>query len=422
MNDAVMGRVRPVIRQLGWVVLGCMALGAVVTVVALRHPRPPDYDAKALVVGSALTISTSSLPQYGDTIFGSGDVAQNVATQLHLKADPASLIPDRIYVESAKDGIVFTVHGRSDDPDFAAKLANAAATAFERDLNKAGKGVGTFSIQATAQPPRTITTEPSSTLRNLLVGMLVGAVFGLGLVVLVAILRHPVTDGRTAAGVLHTPLIATITLPRLGRSRYSGPVAVPGLAPLLRFVSADDIDRIELVTPPGAAAVRERLALVLGLALAVRQPVSLLGSKRLLASADHHLDDRAVVEHDDLDPQRDSPRDDLDDEWSGEDEAAVMTIVDGADLDARLGQPPEPGTVTVLVVPIGYSFARLKEFRTRVTDEDLSGLVLIRQGWRRAAEIFSRIDDVNGSRDWPRSGRWSRRSLTSAQVTREDDV
>jgi hypothetical protein len=184
--------------------------------------------------------------------------------------------------------------------------------------------------------------------------------------------------------LLGVPQLGFITIPRLGRHRFAGPIAVPGMAPLLRQAVRPDVDWVEVASPPGAGSTRTRtrLTLVLALALMGRRHVQLLGSDRLLAASNGHVD---------LGGDSANPTDQTRGVRGYTDIAKglrTITILDGADLNARLGAVPPDSTVTVLVVPEGYSETRLRRFRSELTYDDLTGFVLTRRGLlRRATEI-----------------------------------
>lgn len=211
-----------------------------------------------------------------------------------------------------------------------------------------------------------------------------GLIFGLGVLALFFVLRSPLVDPSRIESVVDVPALGIVTMPRLGRRKFSGPVVVTGLAPLLREVSGPGVDRIELVSPPRADKARSRLALVLALALASSRRVRLHGSDRVLSKvpqggfsgggADGDL--RSLGGPSPL--QTTSPDKELD----------GVTVLDGVSLDKRLGSPPPPSTVTVLVLPEGYPEPGLRHFKRALTDNDLSGFVLVRRGVRRATELF----------------------------------
>lgn len=390
MTEVSASRLRLSLLRFGWVVVVSVVAFVVAAQGLTAQATQADYDAKALVVVTAAPNGTDFLPEYGATIFGSGAVARAVAEELSLDGDPDALIPDRIYLQTAKDTILFTVHGLAGQPDDAAELANAAASAFVTELNKPGSGVGSFDLQAPARPPSESSNSRAGWLVPLL-GALAGLLFGGGLVAAIMVLRRPVASVDEVAAVLGVAPLGFITAPRLGKRRFSGPIAVPGMGPLLRFVSQPDVDRVEIAAPPGAVTARRRLTLVLALALAGRRQVRLLGPESLLAAADDCLQrPEPVAEL----PARPNPAR-HNKSRTGRPAAhrpepenlGLITVREGADLDGRLGAIPASTTVTVLVVPVGYPAGRLHRFRQELTDDDLSGFVLVRRGMQHATEI-----------------------------------
>lgn len=384
VRDAVANRLRLSVRRYGWLVLVSIIIFVLAANGISHRPRSHVYDAQALVVANKIVVSTNALPQYGATIFDGGDVARTVATKLHISGNPATLIPGRIFLQTEKDAIVYSVHGLSGDPAHAAKLANTAAAAFVTELNKPGAGVGSFAVQAPAGTPPRQSTKTGGW-QALAIGAFAGLLFGLGLVALTLLLWRPVATAAEVEALLGVPQLGSVTIPRLGRRRFSGPIAVPGMAPLLRQAVRPDVDWLELASPPGAGSTRARtrLTLALALALAGRRHVQLLGSDRLLTALNSHIDPGG-----DGASQR-GRRTAVGGYTEMGRGLGTLTILDGVDLNARLGTVPPASTVSVLVVPEGYHEARLRRFRAELTDDDLNGFVLTRPGlFRRATELI----------------------------------
>ena len=154
---------------------------------------------------------------------------------------------------------------------------------------------------------------------------------------------------------------------------------------------------------PGARKQATRLALLLALAVPARRPVQMLGSDELLTGAERYAAQRYTVDQPpdgETDtpptatvtpkPARPASRGRLrrpEARQPAPEPLGALTVLDRADLDDRFGEPPPPSTSTILVVPEGYPEGRLMRFRRDLMDDDLSGFVLTRRGFRRAVEV-----------------------------------
>jgi capsular polysaccharide biosynthesis protein len=174
------------------------------------------YDAAALVVATSLEIDALQLPRTVDAVFGGGSVAESVSSKLPEVGPADLLIPDVIRVEPLNDTVVVRVIGRSRQPSTAANLANEAAMSLVAELNELGPGVGEFVVQDAARLPLR-RDDGSSPLTSVAIGVLSGGALGLGIVVLLLVMRRPVIASGEAAAVVGAPLLASLQLPRRRR-------------------------------------------------------------------------------------------------------------------------------------------------------------------------------------------------------------
>src|SRR5680860_1012557 len=165
-------------------------LGAVAPLI--QASRPILYEARAIVVAQQLELNSQSLPRYGEAVFNSGSVARDVAADPSIAAEPETLIPGRLQVQTAQDSVVFTVIGRDEDPQVATLIANLASASFLNELNKPGAGIGTFLLQDRARTPTRPANPPLSLPVAVVVGSLAGAALGAGLIMLLVVLRRPI--------------------------------------------------------------------------------------------------------------------------------------------------------------------------------------------------------------------------------------
>lgn len=205
------------LRHYGWLVAvvmaAALALGWYIAVTAKETAR---YQATALVVANTLDVSPTQLPRYAAAVFDSGAVAEGVATELGLALDHRELVPTHISMDPVSDSIAFLVHGYSDGDKKSVRLANTAADHFVRELNRAGPGVGTFSVQDAARVPLEPVAEPSLAMALAVSGM-GGMLLAVMLVAFVVWLRRPLLTASEVAGAFGLPLLGTVSVGRDGR-------------------------------------------------------------------------------------------------------------------------------------------------------------------------------------------------------------
>ena len=200
-----------VLRRYAWVVVVCAIVGSALPLLLMSSRN--TYSATALVVADHLAVSAASLPRFGSVVFEDGAVAKFVIEQEGLKLRPEQLIPKKISVQPVQDTILFQIIATDASPEVAARLANDAAASFVVELNRPGKGVGTFSIQQSATAP-TSPLPGQSVGTVLLVGFAAGALAGFGVLGLVVLLTQPVTGPASAAPLVGAPLLGSVVLPR----------------------------------------------------------------------------------------------------------------------------------------------------------------------------------------------------------------
>lgn len=393
MNDVTAER-RPVgarlmwsMRAYGWIVAACaLAMAAATFFVA---PAGSTYESTALVVARELNVDREILPRLGKAVFGAG------AVETAVRADPAlagvtdDVIPERLSLIAAEDSVVFVVEARDPRPTNAARLANLGAAAFAEQLNRGGAGVGEFAVQAQAVVP----SRPLPALsRQLLVasGALAGLILGFGLVLLVAAVRRPVVTSHDVEGAVGVPLLGVLHLPPGAPTASTGRLKARGLATVTRWLSTVPPGRMVLISPPSAAGLRQRVFVMVAVALGMLRSLRLEAPRTLVEDVSTFREARASAGAE-LTP-RPPETDDL-------------VLVDG---DARMGivDPAVTTLSVVAVAPRGLPRRRLRKLAADYVGGDLVGVVLVdirsepfRPG-RRGLEMATRPARV-GSRTTP---------------------
>lgn len=356
------------LRHYAWLVAVCVlaCAGAALAI----GVTTPTYQASALVVSSGTAnVPAAALPHLAESIFADGAVAAAVAGDKAVQGRTKGLIPGKLNVVAPEDSIVLTVQARDDQPDDAARLADAAAAAFVTELNKPGPGVGVFELQATAVPP----TEPlqvmSPALRATL-GALAGLALGVGLAALIVALRRPVLTPRGVQSAAGVPLLGTVELPVAPKEGYAGPLGVRGLATVTRWVATVPGGRLLLISPPSAVALRQRLFVMVGVALSTVRRLKFRAPEELVEAVEEHRSHLRAV------PLADS---------TDAGEQPLVLVDGGSPIDIL---DPAVTTVSVVAVaPRGISRNRLAELAADYLDAGLVGVVLVdaRTGLRSRA-------------------------------------
>lgn len=348
------------LRTYAWLIALCIAVLGLLAPI-LQSSQPRAYEAEALIVAEQLGLSSEALPRYGEAVFNSGAVALAVASNPAVDSNAAELIPSRLQIETAQDSVVFRVVGQDEDPQTAAFLANTAAAAFLPELNKPGAGVGVFDLQDEAQVPTVPADEPLSWPVAVVVGGAAGGVFGLGLVLLILVVWRPVIEPEDATAAVGVPVLGSVTLTRFADNQFPGPRGVPGLASVTRWLMDAPVETVFLASSPRRAAARERLSVMLALALSRLRPVSFHAATPLRDAAQAHREEIQADSYAAPDDHQGRP----------------LVIVDGAEpLDAV--QSSNRSSVVVLVVPRGLPRSRLNAMASEYLEGELLGIILYR--------------------------------------------
>jgi hypothetical protein len=235
------------------VVLLCVALGALAPLAI--GSAGDRYEARAQVGpdGRLLLPNLDPLPRLGESVFDNGAVAAAVRRSVEPPLSTSTdVVPEVVELVAPQDNVVFTIIGHAQSPETAEQFANAAARAFALELDKYADSVGPFRVQSLAAAPATPVPATEGPLL-VLVGLATGLLLGLGLVVLLLVLRQPVIDLPTAERLAGAK--------GLGRVRFAGGSHYArGLPGLCRAIIAEDVDMLLLTGPGNARRDRARLA------------------------------------------------------------------------------------------------------------------------------------------------------------------
>jgi capsular polysaccharide biosynthesis protein len=353
------------LRRYLWLVLGvAIAVGVLLPLHELN--KRPVYTAEALVVAVDLQADLKTLPRYGAGIFDNGVVADRVTAQFGDAGDPEDIVPKRASVITEQDSLIMHVQGHARDAQTAADIANTATTAFVTELNKAGTGVGTFARQSQALPPIERDEKLRAAPYSIGLGIVAGLVAGLGVLILLLVVRRPVVS---AVGVAREPdlrLFGRITMPPRRRWRKRSPHAPTlgfrGLAPVCRQLLEQDPSTVVLVSRFARDSRRSQLAEALVASLGLVRPVTLASSPGEAAGR------RAELESEDP---------------HAEGSDAGIIVVDGpSGLDLLvLGS----GTFGLLVVPVGIPLSRLRNLASELRGMPFAVVLTRRRHTRRRA-------------------------------------
>jgi hypothetical protein len=145
-------------------------------------------------------------------------------------------------MDPVPDSIAFLVRGHAREPDHAVELANSAARHFVRELNRAGPGVGSFSVQDLARTPLEPIVWPSSETAIAASGV-AGMLAAVVLAAFLTWVRRPLLTAGDAVAALGVPLLGTVAVCRQGRRPRSArvvcshPLVLDALARRLRATS-----------------------------------------------------------------------------------------------------------------------------------------------------------------------------------------
>src|SRR5688500_10526312 len=93
-----------------------LTIAAIVMVIAVLRGTPtregPEYEARALVVATALEVRPDQVPRFANSIFVSGAVAEEAVRSGRLPYEPSELIRDHVELDPVQDNVVVFVEGR----------------------------------------------------------------------------------------------------------------------------------------------------------------------------------------------------------------------------------------------------------------------------------------------------------------------
>ena len=253
-SEDVGTRVWWVVHRWRWLAVAVVALFVVLGFVKGSGTAVPHYEASTLLVATDLTIRADQLPRFAETVFRGGRVARETKSQTNTDVDAEDLIPEHIRVEPVEDNVLMRVVGTARDAEQAAGLSHAAAVALATEMNRAGPGVGSFTIQEEAHvPDRPI---PSlGTWTPLVVSTSASIMFVLAGAGLLLVTRRPIIGPQSAMEATDLPLLGTPVL-----KRQRDPLKVAGLGVLVHRLFPTGRERVLIVGLRGQQ--RKRLQLV----------------------------------------------------------------------------------------------------------------------------------------------------------------
>jgi hypothetical protein len=246
------------LRRLWPVALCLLLIGVLAGFTASQVRNDGKYQATALVVARQLTLKQEQLPRLGEAIFASGAVARRVAADQGLRRSPESMIPGVIDLNPLTDTVVFQVFGYGSTRGQSVRIANSAADAFVKELNKPGPFIGSFAVQAYSNSDVKAPTTRISPIAALFGGGLLGLVAAVCFLYGYAAVRRPVLDVEGVlvhvdAPVYDAPDLASAEFRKLARLTTMDRPAVYVFLPVVGAVPAAlDAGRefSELLRPP----------------------------------------------------------------------------------------------------------------------------------------------------------------------------
>jgi hypothetical protein len=346
------------LRHYGWVLVVCVLVGAAVPLLVVSPGT--TFQAEGVVVARQLTANPRVLPSLAEAVFADGAVASAVG------ADPAAggtggLIPDRLSVVTGPDSITMEVQYRDEDPGTAAHLAGVAADAFAAELNRAGAGVGLFSVQSAPVIP----TVPLDTLADSVragLGALAGLVIGLGLVALIAVLRRPCVTSDDVDGAVGVRLLGTVDLPRSAPGVYLGARGVRGIATVTRWLATTPPGRLTFISTPSASGIRHRIYVMVAIAMSTVRSLRLEAHPEIVEAVRRHSPHAA-----DATPA-----------GAHSQETGELILADGGS-PVQIADPADTSAFFVAVAPLGISQRRLRALALDYFNAGLVGVVLVQR-------------------------------------------
>ncbi len=371
------------LRHFGWVVAVCVLAGAAAPL--LVAPTVRLYQADALVVARQLTVNAKVLPALAESVFADGAVATAVAKDPAVGGQTAGLVPDKVSVVTGPDSITMVVQVRDEDPGTAARLSDLAANAFATELNRAGAGVGAFSVQSKAVIP----TAPLDVLSDRVragLGALAGLIVGLGLVALIAAVRRPCVTSGDVDSAVGVPLLGTVELPRAAPGVFLGARGVHGIATVTRWLASAPPGRLTLISEPSAEGMRHRIFVMVAIAMSRVRTVRLQARREVV---------EAVRQHVPRDTDGPAPR-------PRHEETGELMFIDGGSPFELVDPAATPAHV-VAVAPLGISQRRLRSLALDYRSGGLVGVILVQRRLRlgRTSAVDSPRARAPRTRDLP---------------------
>lgn len=345
------------LRRYAWVIVLCaLALGAVLPI--LQAQSEDVYETSALVEPKdELTMQNlDALPKWGEGIFANGAVAEQVRTILGLPPGEP-VVPQHVELQTAQDDYLFKVFARDPDPKTAQEVANGAASILALEMSSSA-AVGTFTVQSGAELPRSPLPELGDR-QALVLAPVAGGIAGLGIVLLLLVVRQPVLDAAAAEGATGARVLGQVGLPHRRRGVEADDVT--GLAGLSRRLLAGHGDTIMLVSPNRSATARARLLPVLVNVLEQVRRVRVRSGGELEPADNSGFDGRSQSASR-ARSRRSRP-------------ARKLLVVDQPTSTERAVR--SDGTMIVLVVPTGIALASLRQAAAEYLDGDPMGVVLV---------------------------------------------
>lgn len=284
-----------------WRGVTALVLLGVALAAAVSMVQPKVYQADASGFVSAGTASSPGEASVGDSLAKSRAAsyvdlaksratAQDVIDDLHLAAQPASLI-GRVTVTQPLDTVLIKVSARAPSPRDAQQLADAWVRALKQQVDAVENPGGTATqalrivpVEAAALPARPVSPN---TERNIALGLVAGLLLGVGYAVLRSQLDRKLRRAEDIERVFGVTVAATIPAsPAMSRKKGAHvPLVVTGprkkhdpvhsgeaflkLRTNLQFMDIDNPPRVIVVTSPlpgdGKSTVAANLAAALSM-------------------------------------------------------------------------------------------------------------------------------------------------------------
>lgn len=340
----------------GWVVVLTALLGAFVAAQVPAVTGGGTYEAEAVVTARDLVIEPEQLPQTAGAIFSAGEVARTAVDLAGVDIDPVDLIPDHVRLEPVENTVVLRVVAVDGDAATAAALANGAARGLVMELQRLGAGVGRFALHTPASVPVEPTAGPP--VPPALIGVLAGALFGIGVVGLILAIRRPVIGPDSLASALGQPVAGSLALSSMdatGDLRF-----IPQLATIVADLFPRGDERRFLVGVHVRRRVMRLLGMVLVRTLARSHKAALIG-QGVTRQAFGTENERSSL----LVDEQNAPT------------AGIPTVVLGRFLPDD-SEPIDPEDGWVLVVGRGASLHRVRRAAAELEGLPVVGVVFLR--------------------------------------------